>query len=152
MALSFSVDMTQWHAMTRQLATASSVIPRTMFRAGREAGFLVESNAKVEAPVKTGNLRARIGPPTVRQSGVSTTVEVKAHAAYAYIVHEGRGAVVPVRARALRWTGPTGVVFSMYSGSVAPNRFMDRGLQQSEAGIQRAFDQAAAAAMRELGL
>jgi hypothetical protein len=152
MAASFDVDMTQWTALTRDLARATPTIQRHMQRGGREAGFHVEGNAKREAPVKTGNLKNRIGPPSVRQSGVSTTVEVKAHAAYAYIVHEGRGAVVPVRAKALRWTGPTGVVFSMYSGPVAANRFMDRGLKQSEAGIQRAFDMAADAAMRELGL
>ncbi len=152
MALSFHVDMREWTALTQHLTTATPVIQRNIQRAGREAGFLVEGNAKREAPVKTGNLRARIGPPSVTQSGVSTTVEVKAHAAYAYIVHEGRGAVVPVRARALRWTGPTGVVFSMYSGPVAANRFMDRGLTQSETGIQTAFDRAADAAMRELGL
>lgn len=148
----FAVDISELTALTRKFAGAEPVVKRNLNKAGRTAGFIVEGNAKVEAPVKTGNLKNKIGPPSVKQSGIATTVEVKAHAAYAYIVHEGRGVVVPVRAKALRWVGPQGVVFSMRSGPVAPNRFMDRGLAKSEAQINQAFDQALTNTLRELGL
>lgn len=152
MAGALDIDISDLVSLARTVQGAEPVVKRNLSKGGRKAGFIVEGNAKVEAPVRDGTLRASIGPPKVSQSGIATTIEVKAHAEHAYVVHEGRGEIRPVNAKVLRWEGPNGVVFAMRSGPVKPNPYMDRGLKKSETAIYRAFDQALEDTFRELGM
>lgn len=153
--INLSIDAHEFTTLATSVKGGEQAVKRNLSKAGRTAGFLVTGQARVEAPVGKvagGNLRNTIGPPHIQQTGIATSVEVTAHAAYAYIVHEGRGEVVPVNARVLRWFGPGGPVFSMRSKAVPPNRFMDRALQKTESQIYAAFDRALSDSMRELGL
>lgn len=152
MAGLFSTDISEISALVRSVAGGEQKLKKNLGTAGRQAGFIVEGQAKVEAPVKIGNLRAGIGPPVVKQTGTSTVVEVKSHAEYSVPVHEGRGEVVPINAKVLRWDGPNGVVFAMRSRATKPNPYMYRALDKSEANLSDVFERALAQTMREVGL
>ena len=152
MAGSFEVDIREIAALATKVSGAQPIVKKSLHKAARAAGFAVEGNAKITAPVDKGYLKANIRTGNPRQSGISTTVEVTSHAAYSAAVHDGRKEVRPVSARVLAWHGEDGMVFSMKSKAVAANPFMDRGLKSSEGQIIQAFDQALANTLRELGL
>lgn len=79
--------------------------------------------AKQEAPIRTGKLRRNI---RVRRYP-GRRAQLVAETEYAAAVHDGRKAVYPVRAKALRWVGPGGVViFSHKSSATKPNPFLLR--------------------------
>lgn len=79
--------------------------------------------ARQEAPVRTGKLRRNI---KVRQYP-GRRAQLVAETDYAAAVHDGRRAVYPVKAKALRWIGAGGVVvFSHRSKATQPNPFLIR--------------------------
>lgn len=84
--------------------------------------YLVES-MKDDVPVVSGDLLQSIGADPPQMSGEEATVEIYATSAHAVFVDRGRGEVMPVVARVLRWNGVGGVVFSMRSGPVPANPF-----------------------------
>jgi hypothetical protein len=87
------------------------------------------ANVQIEAPKDTGRLA---GSWDVRESNgwvIFTNVE------YASIVHDGRGEVVPVAARALHFFIQGAEVFAMYSSPVDPNPYADRAIERTEARV-----------------
>lgn len=74
----------------------------------------IEAQAKIRAPVDTGNLRASI-TSAVTVTPTRVTASVVAPVAYAAAVHDGTAARVvrPVRARVLRFSVGNRVVFAM---------------------------------------
>lgn len=63
----------------------------------------VEAQAKRTAPVDTGALRASTLASPINVGPSSLTLRIGSDLFYAYIVHQGRKAIVPVRAPALRF-------------------------------------------------
>lgn len=81
--------------------------------------------------VDTGRLRNSIATETVASAG-RVVGRVEARTDYARIVHEGRGPVVPVRRRVLRFTpkGGSGFVFAREVGPVAGVPFLTDALRR----------------------
>ena len=64
-------------------------------------------------------------------------LEVLSQQFYTHWVIDGRGPVLPVRARALHWKTCSGEdVFAMYSRATEPNPFHERGWQRSVPQVQ----------------
>ena len=154
MAGLFDVDISEVTAIAAGFDKGPAVLKKNNAKAARQSGFIVEGNAKTEAPVgETGNLKGGIRAKPPRQSGTSTSVDVVSHASYSRPVHDGRKAVVRTAAQGPIVFDVKGkTIFTMKTKAVAANPYMDRGLKKSEAQIVRVFDQAAAMTMKELGL
>ena len=155
MAGSFDVDVSEVTALAVRLGN-QQVLERHLVRGTRQAGFIVEGNAKVEAPTDTGNLKGHIRTGAPKHSGTRTSVEVTSHAEYSAAVHDGRKAIVRTQAQGpLAWADPTakkGVRFTMTTKAVPANKYMDRGLKESEKQITQVIDRSVGEAMKELGL
>lgn len=97
---SSSVDVA---AIRRMVNSPSGGVWRFMFR----LGYRIRNNASVRCNVDTGRLRASLF--VVMLPG--PTVRVGSDVTYAVYVHEGTAphVIVPVRARALRFTTAAGV-------------------------------------------
>lgn len=154
MAGSFDVDISEVVRLTAKLEGSAPIVKKNMNRAMRTAGFAVEGNAKDTAPVgETGNLKGSIRAKPPRQTGNTTTVEVKSHASYSRPVHDGRKAVVRTPAQGpLVFDVKGKTIFTMKTKAVPANKYMDRGLKASEGQIVQTVDKAAADTMKELGL
>lgn len=108
--IEFTLDTAEFDRLTR------TVLPETAERGVRQVAGLIEAQAVRNAPEHTSNLINSI-TTDIRGSGYRTEAEIKATAKYALFVHEGtgifgeRGApIVPVRAKALRFTTADGQV------------------------------------------
>lgn len=92
-----------WVGLTPQqlahLADAETLIGPPMSRALAKAGLVVESDAKRNAPVDTGRLRASI-TNRVDTAPLAKYVEIGTNVSYARWVHNGRrpGSMPPARA------------------------------------------------------
>lgn len=93
----------------------------------------VRQQMQAEAPVLTGVMRHehRVDQPVRRADGwhILFRTEARSREGFAYpiAVHNGRGEVRPVRAKALRWVSRSGaVVFARRSGPSRPNPWMWR--------------------------
>lgn len=100
---------------------------------------LVKRNAKIEAPVKTGRLRAGIHSKIAGLRGI-----VESTVNYGVYVHEGTSAhiIKPVRKQALYWKGAAHPVRSVQHPGTRANPFMKRGAEHSEGEIQMIFQRA----------
>lgn len=99
------------------------------------AGQRVLTAAGRLAPRRTGAL-AGSHVLRVLTVGGAWVAQVTATAAHAMYVIGGRGPVVPVRARALRWVQGGQVVFSRYSRAVPPNPYLQAALGAVSSNIQ----------------
>ncbi len=94
-------------------------------------GRQVETQAKRDSPVDTGALRASTlaSPINVGPSGLS--LQVGSSLFYAYIVHQGRGPIRPVRAPALRfyWKRAGRFVVTQYVNPAAGRPYIWRALE-----------------------
>lgn len=100
-----------------------------------------ETGAKFEAPVDTGALRASIQalPPHSTLDGVTTTV--KAGARHGMVVHQGRRAIVPVRAPQLRfyWKRIGAVYQTNYVAPRAGRPFLVEGMHHANNAFRTKF-------------
>jgi len=100
---------------------------------------LVNRQAKQEAPVKTGRLRAGIRSKISPFQGmVESTVN------YGIFIHEGTSAHIirPVKKKALYWKGAAHPVKSVQHPGTKANPFMKRGAERSEGQVQVIFQRA----------
>jgi hypothetical protein len=108
---------------------------------------LVNRNAKIEAPVKTGRLRSgiqsRISP---FRGTVESTVD------YGVYIHEGTSAHIirPVNKEALYWKGADHPVKSVQHPGTKANPFMKRGASRSEGQVQLSFQKAISNVVKHL--
>lgn len=95
-----------------------------VYRWSTRLGLSVRNGAVQRCNVDTGLLRSSI-TFDVEQGPNGLVVVVGSPLHYARWVHEGRGVVYPVNARALRWVTPSGqVVFARSSSAYAGNPFL----------------------------
>lgn len=103
----------------------------------------VRESVAAESPVDTGAMQSAISASGVKRlPGAGPLglagLRVDAQTDYSYIVHEGRGEVRPVNAKALHWINRLGDhVFAQKSKAVPPNRFIVRGLQKIGLRVKR---------------
>lgn len=107
--------------------------PDLMQKAIKETAFALTAEIKKEAPVDEGRLQ---GSYNVRQAG-SLSWAIVSNADYRWIVHEGRGAIRPRKAKALRIDLGTkgGVIFRRYAGPAKGNPFIDRAIDNMQPRI-----------------
>jgi hypothetical protein len=102
---------------------------------------------------RSGKLRESL-QKFILQTGRGVTGQVKSLgsvAPYNEFVHEGRGPVVAKRAKALRLTLCNGTVLYRKRVKAAPaNRFLEKGLRQSEPKIVRHMEDAMGRIVSEL--
>lgn len=100
---------------------------------------LVNREAKTEAPVKTGRLRAGIRSRISSFQGI-----VESTVNYGIFIHEGTKAHIirPVRKKALYWKGARHPVKSVRHPGTKANPFMRRGAEKSERKVQSIFQRA----------
>lgn len=98
----------------------------------RDAQPVVLAAMKAAAPIDTGHLRFTHIPRLPKRVGRGEwSIAFVALAGYSYLVHEGRGWVYPVRAKALRWVSKGGtVVFARSARPTSPNRWMPRAMRR----------------------
>jgi hypothetical protein len=146
------VDTSELVALARQLAGAADVVEGEVMAAGREAGFLIQREAMIEAPVVQGLLRNLIGPPETTGGGGEVITTVTSHAPYSVSVHDGRGPVEAKNAKALRFVIGGQVLFRKRVGPAKANPYMARGLANATPAIYERFAEALVRAMaRVLG-
>jgi hypothetical protein len=98
--------------------------------AGRASGLLLQGLAQSEIRVDSGLARSmtRLQSVEVAPAGVTVTVASTARSVtgfpYPWVIEEGRGPVVPVRRRFLRFEAGGGVVFAKRVRGVAARPFM----------------------------
>lgn len=86
---------------------------------------------QLEAPIDTGALRRSGKVDRPRRVGKSWVIRFRFKEYYAIYVHQGRGEIRPVRAKALRWVNKAGVVvFAAKARAVPENPFMWRAWQR----------------------
>lgn len=110
---------------------------------------LVDRNAKIEAPVKTGRLRSGIRSRISPFRGmVESTVK------YGIFVHEGTSAHIirPVRKKALYWKGAKHPVKMVRHPGTKANPFMKRGAEKSEGQVRLVFQRAINNVTKQLSL
>lgn len=101
--------------------------------------MLVNRNAKLAAPVKTGTLRRGIKSKITPFSG-----KVESTIGYGIFVHEGTSAHIirPVKKKALYWKGAAHPVKSVRHPGTKANPFMKKGAEKSEGQVQAIFQKA----------
>jgi len=110
---------------------------------------LVNREAKIEAPVRTGRLRSSIRSRIQPFKGiVEPTVD------YAIYVHEGTSAHIirPVRRKALYWKGAKHPVKMVHHPGTKANPFMKRGAEKAEGKVQAIFQRAINNIARQLAI
>lgn len=144
-----TIDASDVLRFAKQAGGAQPVIQRHLVQGVTKAGMLVEGRAKGNAPVRTGTLRRSI---TTRARGSAGGAEaiVGTNVPYARWVEEGRGPVVPVRAKVLRFTVGGKVVFTRRAGPAAGRWYMRRAFQASQGHIRSILRQAAERALQEV--
>lgn len=92
-------------------------------------GLQVRNGAVQRCNVRTGLLRSSIAYDVTGGAG-GIRVRVGSPLRYAYWVHQGRGAVYPRTAQALRWVTPSGrVVYAPRAGPYAGNPFLKDAME-----------------------
>ena len=103
-----------------------------------EAIFAKNTLRDDPVPFRTGNLLQ-----SFRHSSSSTEARWFPLARYAKFVEQGRGWVYPVRAKVLRWKGPSGeYIYAKRARPTKPNPFMKKIAKKSEPEIVKIFKQA----------
>lgn len=93
-------------------------------------GYRIRDGAVIRCNVDSGRLRSSISVTLGEDTTGIPTVRVGTDVEYAYWVHQGRGPVYPVQARALRWVTPNGqIVFARSAGPYAGNPFLVDALE-----------------------
>lgn len=97
---------------------------------------VLERQAKIETPVKTGNLRRTITSHV--EAGGNRGI-VGTNARYARAVHDGTKPreIRPVRAKALFWKGAKHPVKRVRHPGTKGNPFLERALRASQGTIER---------------
>lgn len=110
---------------------------------------VVGRQSKIEAPVKTGRLRAGIRSRIVPFRGI-----VESTVAYGIFIHEGTSAHIirPVKKKALYWKGAKHPVKSVRHPGTRANPFMQRGADKSELKVRSLFQNAINNVTKKLSL
>jgi hypothetical protein len=110
--------------------------PKVIGELGRDNWILLHQQTVLgtirrEEPVITGQLRFSTVPLPAKPYGTNGwVIRFVARARYSLFVHEGRGWVYPIRAKALRWVSKSGaVVFAKRSRPSKPNRWFPRAFR-----------------------
>jgi hypothetical protein len=148
-----AIDVTDLVALGRRYQGAERLVREELVVAGREAGQAVVVQARADAPRgETGRLAERIGPPEIEVASTAITTVVGAHARspegffYPPVVEHGRGPVVPIRAKVLRFRVGGRTVFARRVGPAAPRPFLLPAPGKARGQIERAY----AAALRRI--
>ena len=124
----------------------TSALRKSPIIAGKQIGkaialsvALVNRNAKLESPAKTGRLRAGIHSRISPLNG-----KVESTVGYGVFVHEGTSPHIirPVNKKALYWKGAAHPVKLVRHPGTKANPFMKRGAERSEIGVQGLFSKA----------
>lgn len=142
------IDVSQLVALGQRSQQAAASVRREIETAMVRSTTQLEADAKRIVPVVTHTLQRSI-TSTVSQGGL--VGQVGTNAPYARWVEEGRGEVVPVRAKALRFVIGGRVIFAKRAGPAKGRYYMKRAFEQNQGNIQREFDAAAKRVIRTFG-
>ena len=124
MSETFSIKIEGLKKLQSAIKRSPEIVKRQIEIAIKKSTALVNRNAKIEAPVKTGRLRigihSRISP---FRGIVESTVK------YSYWVHKGTDPYIirPTRKKALFWKGAAHPVKSVSHPGIKANPFFKRG-------------------------
>lgn len=131
--MAYEIDVSQVIAFGGKMtALGGGQVPKIARPSFLFMGFTVLTNARANIHSRTGRLA---GSGTNRSTGpLEQTVEFKAFNKgfnYAAAVEYGRGPVVPIRAKVLRFEVGGAVVFAKRAGPAKAQKFLERGIQQA---------------------
>jgi hypothetical protein len=135
LTMSVNVTVTVDNRAIQALAQPGGVVYQMFDRMGQRLRDAAIREITAMNAVDSGAMRSSM-THEIRPSGNSITVTVGPEVTspdgfdYPFTVHEGRGPVVPTRARVLRFTpkGSGVAIFRPAAGSAAPKRFMTEAL------------------------
>ena len=139
MSESFTITIQGLEKLKTAFRKSPEIVKGQIERAIALSVALVDRNAKIEAPVKTGRLRSgirsRISP---FRGKVESTVK------YGIFVHEGTSPHIirPIRKKALYWKGARNPVKIVHHPGTKANPFMKRATEKSEGQVQILFQKA----------
>jgi len=135
----FNIKINGLDKLTTALKNSPIIAAKQISRAIALSVALVNRNAKLEAPARTGRLRAGIHSRINPLNG-----KVESTVGYGIFVHEGTSPHIirPVNKKALYWKGAAHPVKLVHHPGTKANPFMKRGAERSELGVQGLFTKA----------
>ena len=146
---SITVDASDVFRLAARMGAAPRIVQTHLVKGVDDAGKIVEGTAKGTAPVVTGEYRRNITSRAAAVAG-GAVATVKAGAPHSRWVEEGRGEVVPVRAKVLRFTVGGRVVFARRVGPARAQRIMRKALEANRSRIRARLQRAGRDAANEL--
>ena len=145
----FSIKINGLDKLTTALKNSPIIAKKQIGKAIALSVALVNRNAKLEAPVKSGILRAGIHSKISPFNG-----KVESTTSYGIFVHEGTSPHIirPVKKKALYWKGAAHPVKLVHHPGTKANPFMKRGAERSEVGVQGLFSKAINNIVREIAI
>lgn len=129
-----NIELEGYRDVKGRFAKASAEMVRSRREEMRAMGRRVVTALQAEAPVRTGRLKKGIGFKT-HESGREMEIRVTSEAPYTHYVIRGRGPVVAIHAKALRFEpGPpgSGFIFRKRVGPAKANPFQARAMAKIE--------------------
>jgi len=135
----FTIKINGLDKLTTALKNSPIIAGKQIGKAIALSVALVNRNAKLEAPARTGRLRAGIHSRINPLNG-----KVESTVGYGVFVHEGTSPHIirPVKKKALYWKGAAHPVKLVRHPGTKANPFMKRGAERSEIGVQGLFSKA----------
>ena len=135
----FIVEIKGMKKLKAAFRRSPMIASKEIQRAIATSVMLVNRNAKLETPVRTGTLRRGIKSKISPFKGT-----IESTVAYGVYVHEGTGPHIirPVNKKALFWKGAKHPVKVVHHPGTKANPFMKRATEKSRGGVQRIFQKA----------
>jgi hypothetical protein len=136
--MGYSVDFSEVINLGTGMAAVAGRVPQIVDPRFMKIGTAIRDNARGNINSKSGALAAS---GTAKKIGMML-VEVRFQAFnkgfnYAAAVEYGRGPIVPIRAKVLRFEVGGAVVFTKRAGPAKAQKYLERGISQAEGIIVR---------------
>lgn len=142
--MSLSIQVRGLDKLMKSFSKAPQIIAPVLTTATKKAGAVVVTREKKEAPVNTGNLRRSV---EIDYNPIQVKITPKAR--YAQFVNNGTGLfgetrryIRPVTAKALKFKGKSGIIFTRRVKGQKPNPFVERTVKGTKSEVNNIFDKA----------
>lgn len=138
--MTLAFDVGDFEAFANDANLTARKLQNYIKQAALEVGFAIQGRAVINAmPVhKTGTLEKSIGPPKVKATGKTVTMTLPVTAVsdggfpYPIVIEEGRGPIVPIRAKFLRFEIGDKVIYTKYVKPYTGIHFFSRAVDATE--------------------
>lgn len=152
----FSVDTSEIVKMSHNFANGPRIAQRELARGMKRATEVTRAITRQGMPRKSGQMQAQM-PIKMLQAANNITGEIRATAKsptgfpYPWVSNYGHGVIRPVNKRVLRFRAADGtIVFTKIVRAVPGKLWAEKGLENSQAAINKEIDVALDAITRAL--